>query len=816
MLSDEKILLDACRDKAWAGQGCILVLNGESGVGKTHAVKMFLKTIRMQGDAHIFSAKGRPQTTNPLYLVYEALANHLKEYQWSVDSLRLLFKEYTVMLPRMASLIRPLIQDDAYLRGIEATVVPHLIETSPYPHCLDFLKELSGSRPLVFWIDDVQWADRETIGFIMYLRDQLSEEAMLWILCLNKRRRGIPDKEYLDDALTYLGYGTADGHVLFHECRPCAPDEIGALTESIIGTKVIADDRVLQALYEKSRGIPFILKILLEVLRFNHGSSFTPEICRLDTSIEAFSLPSSLKTAIEERVRAVYRAMPQARGVLELAAALGERFEVTTIDSILELCNAYKLLVDIEENQFLVRHLLSEELWEFDHATIRDFIYETLGEKAAMLHRKIARFLQATESENYSRIAYHFQQAGDSEFFITYTAQQAENWLKQGFFLEARDALEVLWKTPGFFEHSEYVQRGATLMHARARAHFHLSDYETCLQMIHRIQADSANSANDPQILLLKAKCLNKLNSSNCFREALNILDTLTARVDLESDPILLGRARAEMVVSFAHLNRFSEAREAFSQSELLLNPYEAPVERAQLMRRSCMFYEPEVAEKILLRAAEVFERHKVDHEFVMSLNNLASVYLDSSDPRNAATILAKAIKRSSRIGNFGMDYLLNNMALVRFLDRDYEQSLAVLREALAFAKRQVNRIVILNNQAAALLGLGETAAAEELVRRLLPEAERVGEDVYLIGISFNMALFLIKTSRPLEALLELARCQIDSVKEFGSYYERQRSLLLGTILREQGAVRIDIDFPNRFLGDPEPHTIDLQFWGDA
>ncbi len=789
--------------------GSIVIISGESGIGKTHAVREFIAYCRERADVTL-TAKGRPQARNPLYPIYEALADLLRTSRLTSHEIRGLFMEYALMLPRMAALIRPLLGEDAYLRGLEVTVPPSFSEEAAQSHCLDFIMRLANGRHAVFWIDDLQWADSDTLSFLVYACNQLKRAPILWLLCLNQRRPGIHAKEALDEALLYLRSYDADSVILLEPER-YSRDELLDLVETMLGAPFRSSKAIMDDLYKKTSGVPFIVKVFLDVLRSERRMQLHDGVYWLTDPLGLPSLPDSLRSAIATRLGAAYSRVPEVRPVLETAAVIGERFAATDLEEILSLCNIYNLLGAMDSDHFLVRYLTERRLWEFDHVTIRDYIYDTLGDQAAQVHRKVATHLVASGSHDFARIAYHFKEAGNEEEALANQVMQADEWLRQGFFAGARGIFDDLWRLPLFKEMPLYRARALDLEHQRALAYFGVSEYETCLQLIAHLGTRFDGANLDHRLLLLKAKCLNKGNSPRAFSEACAILEDLRRQPEVKGNIDMAGRVAGELIVSYGHLNKYSAAKRLFEETERSSNPFLSPLATVQLMRRTCMFYEPALSEKILLRAAEVARRHHFDDELVRVLNNLATMYYDDGDMEAASLSLREAMTKSARIGGFGRDYILNNLSLVRMRFGDAETALTGLREAAACASRPVCRLIIMNNQAAALIQLGQTQAAHELLTRILPEALMTKEDIYIVGVQLNLALASLQKGRFAQALLELPYISVERIRAVGGNYVSGHGSILQAILNELGAVR---KCPLRF-GRPEPQDITMQFWGD-
>jgi tetratricopeptide (TPR) repeat protein len=760
------------------------------------------------GSDLVFRAACRPQTSKPYYPVYEAVAEHIAKRPWRSDRLIGVIREYAALVPYIGAWLTPLMPDPA--SAVRAAPPRDIFaDRSHAPHLLEFIRRLSQKRPAIFWIDSVQWADQETLEYLQYLRDHAGQGNLLWILTINPRGHGIQIPVVVEKFLAYYR-SSAREYVHIHELLPYPRTHFEDLLTQVLGAPVSLDPGSMDLLYEKTRGVPYIVKTVAELLRdqgrlVKQGGTYSPK-----EPLRDLSLPTSLRSAIEERVRASYSAVPNARGILEAAAVIGERFEDATLDAVLDLCDTYTLLAAIEDKHHLVRSLIEERRWEFEHVTIRDFIYTSLGRAASRIHRRLAEHLVADDSEDQSQIAYHFRQAGDHRSCILYTLRHARQCLRHGFFGEARRVFDELWEAPEFFSDPEYSADGFSIHYDRMLAYFYCGQYARCLDLLREIP-DPPGATEEMLVQLLRAKCLNKSNWRGDFSRAADVLEVISRR---PAERSLSGSILAELVVAYAHLNRFEDARLAFVAAERLLNTNSQFLERAQLMRKSCIFYEAELSIPILRQAAGLARSHRVEHEAVRALNNLASVYILQGDFASAGQVLDEALEISDRLGGFGRDYLLNNSAIIKLRNGAPEHAAATFAQAMECTARPVIHLILQNNQAACRLALGAAGDAVGVLERLLEEATMVGEDVYMGPIRLNLAVAYGALGRYTAAFAELARCQQHPGLVEGGFASQKNRVLL-RLLTSAGALKTDVVRESGASAYPHVTVIDMQFWGD-
>ncbi|HEX6040931.1 ATP-binding protein [Longimicrobium sp.] len=807
MLGNNLKLLASLHARALTGSGSVVVICGESGLGKTYTVETFLASLN--GADVVLRASGRPQTSKPLYPLYEALTEYLGKAWWRRYAQPA--RDLAVALPYVGSWLKPLLPDSS--PGVSAGLPGDIFtERSQYPHLLDFIRRSVKKQPALFWIDSVQWVDQETLEFLKYLRNHAAGGNILWILSINPHAPGISSPAGVEQFLAYYRAAADREDVRFCELRPYRRESLESLMGRILGAPVELDTGSANLLYERTQGVPYIVKTVMDLLRQEGQLVFERGTFRLAAPLQELSLPASLMSAIGERLRTVYRSVPAARGILEAAAVIGEQFEDATLDAVLDLCDTYTLLNTIEEQQHLVRNLLEQRRWEFEHVTIRDFIYSSLGRTAARIHTRLAEHLVATGCDDSSQVAFHFRAAGNTAAAVLYSLRHARQCLQHGFFREAQRTLDELWESGDIFSHPEYAADRFGIHYDRALSYYYTGAYEEALRQLASLH-DAPGPEEVMRVGLLLAQCLNKGSHPGDFTRAAEILEELAAQPAPRG---LTGRVLAELVVSYAHLNRYADARHVFVRADRLLSQSDQPLERAQLMRKACIFYEPELSIPILKRAVEVARRRRIDHEVVRALTNLSTEYLFLADFERARLTIESALRVGEELGGFGMDYLLNNLAIVHLRSGNVVQGVALLQRALEHASRAVNQLILRVNQAACILADRGPGEAAELLLRLLDEAMVIGEEMYTTAIRLNLAAAYRALGRYAAALEQLAACDT-GLAEFDPAYGEQRTRLLLGVLQAAGALHPGRPVPpRRSIGaHPEIYLVDMQFWGD-
>jgi DNA-binding CsgD family transcriptional regulator len=312
--------LAAARD----GAGGVLFLTGEAGIGKSRLAGELAAEARTSG-ASVLTGRAVPTSASiPYRPLTEALLQALRGRAIPDDP------TLTPWLPALRAVIPTIGSPDGDHDGPGDHAAPVRGEA-----VLQLLRRFAGSTGLLLVLEDLQWADPDTLAVVEYLSDNLSAEAVLCVATcrdesasagadLVARVTGRRAAQHL--ALRRLTAGQVAAMV--RACLPSAPDEVIA--------------RVQQA----ADGIPFLV----------------------EESLAAPGVPRSFADGVRSRLAALGH---DERLVLHTAALLGRQFDwrllptATGLDAglvagALEHGVGAQLLA-VDADVFRFRHMLTRE-----------------------------------------------------------------------------------------------------------------------------------------------------------------------------------------------------------------------------------------------------------------------------------------------------------------------------------------------------------------------------------------------------------------------------------------------------------------------
>lgn len=373
-------LLVARRD-AGEGRGGIVLIGGEAGVGKSRLLREFRAMLR-GGRAACAFARCVEFVQVPLAPLRESLQGLAREAPAIVRA-----------DPGAQRLIGRLTFERS---GAVSSEQPPgwLFETVD-----GTFARLAQRRTIVFFIEDLHWADRSTLALLAYLADRIAQRRLLVAATYrsDEVRAGHPQlAEFATllakDSVVNVGLSRLDASDTRQLIDGALPHP-GALEASVIADIV-----------RRSQGNPFFAEELVKSA-LDH-----PDGARVE-------LPLSIRAALLARV-ALLR--DDERQTLSLAAALGQRFSLARLASVSREPEEH-IVATLEHAQRL--NLLSDERemggeLAFRHALTQEVLYgELLQERVRPLHERIGQELESRADRDavIVELAHHWWCAGDSE-----------------------------------------------------------------------------------------------------------------------------------------------------------------------------------------------------------------------------------------------------------------------------------------------------------------------------------------------------------------------------------------------------------------
>lgn len=411
----EQAWADACAD----GPRVVFVA-GEPGIGKTSLIQEFLRRIGAPdtaGRRSLWSATGQCVERHGAHEAYMPLLEAIASLASGphADSVREHLRRFAPnWLLQLPWLIEPELAPPA------APTVPGFGEARMLREALQFFQSLGEQRPTVLVLEDLHWADPETIDFLAAAHRR-QQPIPLLLVCTYRlteaRLHRHPIVKVADDA-------RATGSV-FLSLENFSASEIRAYLEQRFPGRTL--DRGLASVIEDhSGGNPLFVRATVDHLLECGQLAVTADSCHLSPAATSASI--DLPGTVRGMIGAQIELLPDdIRGLLEAAAAAGQTFSVTEVaaarrdepESVETALD--RLAVD---SRFVVRASIPpaaaaatpREAFSFPHSLYQRVLYDRLGAPdRRRYHQRIGEALERIGEATHrpAVLADHFDRSGD-------------------------------------------------------------------------------------------------------------------------------------------------------------------------------------------------------------------------------------------------------------------------------------------------------------------------------------------------------------------------------------------------------------------
>jgi DNA-binding SARP family transcriptional activator len=528
---------DQVLSQALKGEGHLLILDGEMGVGKTRLAYQTLQQAVEQG-ATVISGSCQPLERQ---LPYASLTDGIGRYlaQLPLSSLRHLPMASLAQLTQ----IIPSLQD-----RLPSLQLPPMDASTSNPDenrqrlmdgIVGFLSALANLRPLVIFLDDLHWADSDTIAVLSRLARRVPQLPLLTILAY---RTG--DLAENDDLIALLRSWQRLPHAHTIGLERLRREHVHDYVAQLVGEENESSTALADGLFEVTLGNTLFLTEALRAMQelsvepqIEHSPE-QPGILHIWRSHNGRSLSLRRSQRVQEIIRERIERLPDtALEVLNLSAVFGRNFSIDLLETAANTdpIDGLEILL---HRQFLVERM--DGRLDFSHQIVRQVAYDSLSMMhRRRLHRRVGDALirLGRADQIPSETAFHFSQAGQGmwQLYTRYSVQAGESMLRTYGFRQAvrhfDDALDVLEDRPERDQgERELVRRALT---GRGLAFESLFDPDGITDTYRRLRTLAGEMGDHPLLLQAHSRLTALLmlvgqqrESNTLFRELVELMDS--------------------------------------------------------------------------------------------------------------------------------------------------------------------------------------------------------------------------------------------------------------------------------------------------
>jgi class 3 adenylate cyclase/tetratricopeptide (TPR) repeat protein len=415
---EELALLRSRWTDAKSGEGQVVLLTGEPGIGKSRIIQAFRELVRDEGPTVLRYFCSPFYVHSALHPILDQLerAAQLKKSdppEVKLDKLEALLSKATTQSARAAALLAPLLSIPTGARYPALDLTPERKKTLALEALLEQLAGLA-SRPVLIILEDAHWIDPTSAELFHLIIDRIQR---MPVLVLIAHRPGFTPP--------WDGFPHLTSLSLAH----LSQRQSASLVEKVLRGRKLPPE-VLDHIVTRTDGVPLYAEELTKTLLVSDVLELEGDTFRLTRPLPSLSIPESLHDSLMARLDR----LSDVKEVAHLAATLGRVFShdllmaVSPLDAP-TLEHALEQLVDAE--LIYRRGTPPDAIYEFKHALVQDAAYNSLlRRKRQQLHGRIGETLEERFPEEVTAkpelLAHHFREAALPAKAFTYAMRAGE------------------------------------------------------------------------------------------------------------------------------------------------------------------------------------------------------------------------------------------------------------------------------------------------------------------------------------------------------------------------------------------------------
>jgi tetratricopeptide (TPR) repeat protein len=412
---EEMKLLKEAVDRTIQGEGGLVFLYGEAGIGKTRLARELRAYAHLRGVQVLYGrcpALFRMNGVPPYILWREVIRDYLE-----TSNPEQLYRVIGFYPAEVAKLVPELGQK---LRTIPQSfqIDPEQEQNRLFEAVSQFITNIAREAPLVVVLDDLQWTDPSSLLLLHYMARGVQKTPLLLLGAY--RSTDIDAKHPLTPVLTELNRERLPQSI---QLKRMSLNDVSEMIKSMLEQDDVPAE-FCKLVYEKTRGNPFFAEEVVRSLKeeeviYHEGDKWKVK------EVSKIEFPETVKNVIKARLD---RLDEESQDVLTLASFVGNDFTLEVMCA----------LTGIEENKLLElmdkmlktglikeREIHGEGVCSFADILVRDVVYESVSLlKRKKLHGVVGCALEKVYAkkidEHLGELASHFLEGGDKDKALDY------------------------------------------------------------------------------------------------------------------------------------------------------------------------------------------------------------------------------------------------------------------------------------------------------------------------------------------------------------------------------------------------------------
>ncbi len=404
--------------KAKSGEGRVVLLSGEAGIGKSRLTAALLERLATEPHTRLryfCSPQHTDSALHPIIGQMERAAEFRREdtAEQRLEKLEAVLTQTTNDLQGTAPLLADLLSLPTGDRYSTLNLTPQKRKEKTLQAILAQIEAIAVRHPALIALEDVHWSDPTTRDILNLLIDQVPSARVLLVITFR------PD---------FIAPWVGRPHVTTLTLSRLSPRQQAQMIAKVTGGKALPKE-ITDQIVDRTDGVPLFIEELTKTVIESGVIVDMGDHFSATGSVASFVIPTSLHASLLARLD---RLAPT-REIAQIGAAFGRSF---SHELILAVARMPREQVDDALAQLRNAQLIFQRgtppyaEYTFKHALVQDAAYSTLlRSKRQQLHARIAAVLESKFPETVAAtpeiLAKHYTSASSP-------AQAVPYWLKAG------------------------------------------------------------------------------------------------------------------------------------------------------------------------------------------------------------------------------------------------------------------------------------------------------------------------------------------------------------------------------------------------
>jgi tetratricopeptide (TPR) repeat protein/KaiC/GvpD/RAD55 family RecA-like ATPase len=418
---EEMGVLKEAAERAIRGEGGLVFLYGEAGIGKTRLARELRAHARSRGMQILYGrcpALFRMDGVPPYVLWKEVIRDYLQVC--TPEQLQSAVGYYPGEIYKIVPEIKQKLADFSESPPLS----PELERDRLFEAVSQFVENISKTVPLVVVLDDLQWADPSSLLLLHYLARGVYRDSL--VILGAYRDIEVEEKHPLFPVLTDLKRTQL---LQSAKLKRLSLDEVSEMIKRILWQDDVPRE-FCKLVYEKTRGNPFFVEEVMQSLK-EEGIVYPYGVEYRFKAVSEIEFPETVRSVLQARIG---RLDDETQQALTMASFIGNDFTLEALQRVtgFEESKLLEIIERMMEKKLLkCRVVRGEDTCGFSDVLVRDVLYESVGPlKRKKLHGVVGFALEKAYAkdidEHLGELAAHFLESGDKQKALDYFLKAGE------------------------------------------------------------------------------------------------------------------------------------------------------------------------------------------------------------------------------------------------------------------------------------------------------------------------------------------------------------------------------------------------------